>query len=285
MSDHRDAATGARRGGWEGLHRRRRRPARSIVVLRTVPGDSVVHRMWAGTKVLVVAALSLVLSIRPSWVAIGVCAVLVLMAAVAARIPPRAVPHPPGALVAFLVFAAVLTLRAGGSPYVHLGGNRIGLGALDAYVRFFALALVILGASALVGWTTRMEDVAPTLLRLGTPLRWIRLPVEEWAITTALCIRCFPLLIDEFRTVMAVRRLRPRSHPEEPGITRFFVQVLDILATTLAVSLRRAGELARAIESRGGGRLVLRPLRLHARDAIAALLGLATCVAAFAVPN
>src|SRR5439155_101314 len=34
-------------------------------LLRYVPGTSVVHRLWAGTKVLAVATLSLTLSLQP----------------------------------------------------------------------------------------------------------------------------------------------------------------------------------------------------------------------------
>jgi energy-coupling factor transport system permease protein len=265
---------------------RRKRPARQIVLLRMVPGDSPVHRMWAGTKVLVVLAVSVVLTFRPSWSAIGVTALLVILSALAARIPFGALPRVPWQLLAFLVFGAVLTVRAGGAPHVHLGATRIGLGSLEAYGRFIALTTVILGASAMVGWTTPMAEVAPTLVRLGKPLRWLRLPVEEWAVTTALCVRCFPLLLDEFRTVMAVRRLRPRrADDDDLGAARWVAEALDVLGTTIAVSIRRAGELASAIESRGGARLVPRPLRLGLRDLAAALAGAATCAAAFALPS
>jgi energy-coupling factor transport system permease protein len=166
-----------------------------------------------------------------------------------------------------------------------VGADRIGLGGVDSYARFFALATVLLGASALVGWTTSMADVAPALARLGTPLRWLRLPVEEWAVTTALCIRCFPLLVGEFRTLLAVRRLRPRTTDEPAGMASLLSDVIDILATTLAVSLRRAGELARAIESRGGPRLSPRPVRVGLGDLAAASLGALTCVAVFMLPG
>jgi len=261
-----------------------RRPRRSIVLLRTIPGTSPLHRMWAGTKIVVVAALGLALSFRPSWAAIGVAGALILVAGLVARIPRGAVPRPPRLFVAFIVFAAVLTVRAGGSPYLHVGGLRVGLGGIDAYARFFSLAIELLGASCLIGWTTSMSEVAPALSRLGTPLRWLRLPVEEWAVTTALCIRCFPLLVGEFRTLLAVRRLRPRPNLRPAGLVGLLEDVLDVLAATLAASLRRAGELARAMEARGGPHLTPRPVQVGLRDGAAALLAAMTCVAVFVLP-
>src|SRR5690606_16831819 len=41
---------------------------RAVVLLRPVPGDSVVHRLWAGTKLLVVAAIGVLLTFYPGWV-------------------------------------------------------------------------------------------------------------------------------------------------------------------------------------------------------------------------
>ena len=53
-------------------------------MLRYLPGDTPVHRMWAGTKILCVAAASLALSLRPTWRALGIVGALVIVALVAA---------------------------------------------------------------------------------------------------------------------------------------------------------------------------------------------------------
>nr|MDQ2723457.1 energy-coupling factor transporter transmembrane protein EcfT [Actinomycetota bacterium] len=37
------------------------------MLLRQVPGDTVIHRLWAGTKLLCVAIIALTLSLVPSW--------------------------------------------------------------------------------------------------------------------------------------------------------------------------------------------------------------------------
>ena len=47
---------------------------RPVVLLRPVPGDSVIHRLWAGTKLLTVFVLSALLTFYPGWVGIGAVA-------------------------------------------------------------------------------------------------------------------------------------------------------------------------------------------------------------------
>ncbi|MDT5015491.1 MAG: energy-coupling factor transport system permease protein, partial [Mycobacterium sp.] len=73
----------------------RRRQRRPVVLLRPVPGDSVIHRLWAGTKLLVVAAIGVLLTFYPGWVPIGAVAALVLITAWVARIPRGALPSIP----------------------------------------------------------------------------------------------------------------------------------------------------------------------------------------------
>jgi energy-coupling factor transport system ATP-binding protein len=237
--------------------RRGRRRTTELTLLRPVPGNSPVHALWAGTKILSVAAISLVLSIRPTWPAIGVLGGFVLASLILARIPPGAAPRLPRWFWIALFLGAALTLRSNKAPIVHVGALELSMGGLDQWARYTVLAAVILAGAALVSWTTPLAEVAPALSRLGTPLRWLRLPVDEWAIASALSIRCLPLLTDEIRTLAAARRLRARE--PEPGVgrlTRALIEARDLLLAALTVSLRRAHELGDAIEARGGFGLV-----------------------------
>jgi energy-coupling factor transporter transmembrane protein EcfT len=56
-------------------------------LLRPVPGDTPIHRLWAGTKLITVASISVVLSVQPSWPAIAIIAGLVAISLLVARIP------------------------------------------------------------------------------------------------------------------------------------------------------------------------------------------------------
>jgi energy-coupling factor transporter transmembrane protein EcfT len=212
-----------------------------------------VHRVWAGTKLLALAGLVATLSISPSWPTIAVITGFVAGCLLVARIPAGAAPRLPRWFWLALAAGAILSLRSAKPPIAHIGPTTVSLGALDEWSRYTVLAFVVLTAAALVSWTTQLADVAPALASIGTPLRWLRLPVDEWATAAALSIRCLPLLTDEVRTLTAARRLRQRDRPDHQSRLEYWtLEAQDLLMACLTVSLRRAHELGEAIEARGG---------------------------------
>ncbi|MDR2279825.1 MAG: energy-coupling factor transporter transmembrane protein EcfT [Gordonia sp. (in: high G+C Gram-positive bacteria)] len=227
-----------------------------IPMLRQIPGDSVVHRLWAGTKLLIVLTLGLMTWILPSWPALGYVAVCMIVFALLAGIPVGALPRPPW------WFWAVMAVGVAWSWIAR--GNDGGLTALRAVL----LGLVVLAMSVLVVWTTPVAELAPAIAVLMRPLKLLRLPVDEWAVTIALSLRGLPLLIDEMRLLWAAHRLRPKSsassgHPSaEPSI-------LDMIVAAMSSAMRRSAEMSEAITARGGtGRLTAYPSRPGRLDAI-----------------
>lgn len=227
---------------------------RAVVLLRPVPGTSVIHELWAGTKLIVVFAVSLLLSFYPGWIAIGLTAVLVAVALRLARIPRGAVPSIPRWLWLLLLFGAVTATLGGGEPVVQLWSHDVEVGGLLKFLRFTALSLVLLVLGAMISWTTNVADVAPAIATLFRPLRWFRVPVDDWAVALALALRAFPMLLDEFRLLYAARRLRPRPVLPDGRARRRgrLADLVDLLAAGVTVALRRADEMGDAITARGG---------------------------------
>jgi energy-coupling factor transport system permease protein len=135
-----------------------------------------------------------------------------------------------------------------------------------------------------VSWTTNVADVAPAVATLGRPLKWLRLPVDDWAVALALALRAFPMLLDEFQMLFAARRLRPRPVRAQgrPRRSRFVADLVDLLAAGVTVALRRADEMGDAITARGGtGRISAAPSRPKRLDWL--VLGSCAAVCALAV--
>jgi energy-coupling factor transport system permease protein len=224
-----------------------------LTFLRLVPGNSPVHRLWAGTKLLVAAELMVTATFAPTWLTLAVIATLVAVALLVGRIPLGAFPRLPRVFYLLLALGLALSSWATTEPVVHLGPLPVSLGALADATRLLALAIVLVLSAAVVGWTTPLGAVAPALSRLARPFRALRLPVDEWIVAVALALRCLPLLVDEMRTLAAARRLRRRPPPEAPHATRrALVEVHDLVSTAIVVSLRRAHDLADAMNARGG---------------------------------
>ncbi|MGH9115611.1 MAG: CbiQ family ECF transporter T component [Acidimicrobiales bacterium] len=265
---------------------RDRRPPR-LTLLREIQVDSPVHRLWAGTKLVAVAGLSVVLSYFPSWGALGLVFCLLLATTLIAHIPRGAWPRVPAWFWGTLVVTGGLASVAGGSPHVKVAGVVLGLGGLDAYCRFVAVGACLLFAAAVVGWTTSLGEIAPAVARLMWPLRLVRVPVDEAAVAVALCVRSLPLLVGEMRTLVAARRLRPAPpRPDTSTIERWLDELVDLLVAALAVSMRRAGELAEAITARGGtGLIAARTRRPRWGDAVAVVIVACVCAAATMFPG
>lgn len=218
----------------EGKRQTRGRPRATDVLFRCLPGDSLMHRMWAGTKLICLAVLTLVVAIDPSWAVIGAVAVLVLIAAGLAKIPRGVIPRPPWWLLVSLAIGLGLSLIGGGLP---------------AFARVLALSLLFMAASLLLTWTTAPAELGPAIGQLGAPLRRLRLPVDDYARTVALCVRCLPLLTSEVGVLLAARRLRrARRLSLQSGIR----ELPDLLTALLTSTIRRADELGDAIAARGG---------------------------------
>jgi energy-coupling factor transport system permease protein len=243
-----------------------------VVLLRAVPGDSVIHRLWAGTKLIVVAGIGVLLTFYPGWVPIGLVAGLVLTTAWLAHIPRGALPSIPRWLWIVVIIGGITATFAGGSPVIDLGSVELALGGLLTFLRITAVSIVLLGLGALVSWTTNVAEIAPAVATLGRPLRPLRVPVDDWAVALALALRAFPMLIDEFRVLYAARRLRPKEVPttRRARRRRWALEIVDLIAAGITVALRRADEMGDAITARGGaGQISAAPLRPKRADWVA----------------
>ena len=259
---------------------RQRRP---VVLLRPVPGRSAIHELWAGTKLIVVFGVSVLLTFYPGWVPIALVATLVLSAAWIAHIPRGTLPSVPRWLWIVLALGGVTAAFAGGSPDLELGSVHIGLGGLLSFLRVTVLSIVLLGLGAMVSWTTNVAEIAPAVATLGRPLRPLRVPIDDWAVALALSLRAFPMLIDEFRVLYAARRLRPKPMltTRKARRRRWAVEVVDLLAAAITVTLRRGDEMGDAITARGGtGQISAAPSRPKLADWVALSIVAAVCAAA-----
>lgn len=205
------------------------------VILRTLPGSSPLHRLWAGTKIICVATLTLAVSLFPGWPTAAVGVAVTVLAARAGRVPLKAVPRLPW------WFAVALGIGAGLSS--------IGAG-LASFALFLVLGWELIALSMILGWTTPLADLAPAMSTLLHPLRRLRLPVTEWVVTIALCVRSLPMLIEELRVVVAARRMR--FMPHRTGLRRAAADGIGLISAVMVACIRRASDMGQTIQARGG---------------------------------
>ncbi|MDG2260794.1 MAG: energy-coupling factor transporter transmembrane component T, partial [Actinomycetota bacterium] len=127
----------------------------------------------------------------------------------------------------------------------------------------------------LMGWTTKLDEIASSISRLFRPLRKIGLPVTEMAATLTIAVRAVPLVADELRLVIAARRVRgvqPRQDLTEQGA--------DIAVSLVVSTFRRSADLGNTLAARGG--VTDPPLDVH-RLAVVDAAAFASAMAIMAV--
>lgn len=118
------------------------------------------------------------------------------------------------------------------------------------YSHFLAFFLVLYPCSLLLTMTTSPVALVEGLSMLLAPLRWLRLPVDDFALMTLLALRFLPTLVEEAAQLLKAQTARGASFSSgTPGAR---VQSgLALLVPFLRSTLRRASELAIALEARG----------------------------------
>lgn len=221
-------------------------------LLRYVDGQSVVHRADARTKVAGLTVLVFVLSFDPTWSSVGVVWASVALSFVVARLPVGVRPRLPRLLLWSMTLALLIGLAAGGEPFLELGNNRpsIGVGGLLLQLRLFGVTLGLLALALMLGWTTPMADLPAAADWLLTPLRWLRVPVDDLVTALAVAVRALPLMADELTTTSALWNLRSKPQGSRlwgDGI----VDMIDFAATVTSSAVRRATEFADTLTNRG----------------------------------
>lgn len=115
---------------------------------------------------------------------------------------------------------------------------------------FLGLFLVLYPCSLLLTMTTSPVALIEGLTMLMTPLRWLRLPVDDFALMTLIALRFIPTLIEEIEQLVKAQTARGASFSS--GSLRERVQsMLALFVPFLRNTLRRASELAVALDARG----------------------------------
>jgi len=118
------------------------------------------------------------------------------------------------------------------------------------YTHFLAFFLVLYPCSLLLTMTTSPVALVEGLSMLLAPLRCLRLPVDDFALMTLLALRFLPTLVEEATQLFKAQTARGASF--STGTPGARVQsTLALLVPFLRSTLRRASELATALEARG----------------------------------
>lgn len=147
--------------------------------------------------------------------------------------------------------------------------------SLDLAIRLSTVLFTLIYSTNLYLLTTAPEEITAGLESLMLPLRWLKLPVTEIALTLTLSLRFIPLVLEEVQNL--IRSIRTRAINWKKlgmkGALRVWMTVAQRLLENL---LLRAEQMAKAMTVRGftspnQHRVEYFSLRLRIRDWLALL--------------
>ncbi len=241
-----------------------------ITIGQYFPGNSLLHKMDARMKIILVLGLIVSLFICKNVVSLAVMVVLSIVIVAISKIPPKTIAKSVKPLIIIILITAVLNLFYGsGEPLVQLGRFKITVDGIETAV-FMAVRIILLVViSSLLTYTTSPNELTDSLERLLKPLKLVKIDVHSIAMTMTIALRFIPTLIEEIDKIMSAQKSRG-ADLDSGNLIQRAKALIPVLIPLFVSSFRRANELAYAMECRcyrgGGGRTKMKVMKMTARD-------------------
>ena len=247
------------------------------------PGDTIVHRLDARTKLILVIVYIVGLFQAVGWVSYGAVTLATAACMWLSHISAKNIFKGLKPMLFIIVLTALLNIfYTDGTPIIP-GWVITWEGIAHAVQMILRIVLLITG-TFLLTYTTSPIALTDGLEKLMNPLKKIKVPVHEMTMMMSMALRFIPTLIEETDKIMSAQKARGADFETGSLIDRAKA-LLPVMVPLFVSAFRRADELAVAMESRcyhgGEGRTRMKQLRLAARDFIALAVGAAFLAAMF----
>ena len=248
---------------------------KDITLGQYFPGDTVVHRLDPRTKLLLVIIYIVGLFNSVGWASYAFVILVTALSMAISKIKPRSALKGRKPLVIIIILTAVLNIfYTDGTPIVE-GWIITWEGIERAVMMSLRIILLIVGTFMLT-YTTSPIALTDGLEIMMGPLKKIKIPVHEMSMMMSMALRFIPTLIEETDKIMSAQKARGADF-DSGNLFQRAKALLPILVPLFVSALRRADELAVAMESRcyhgGEGRTRMKQLKMQGIDAWALVLG------------
>jgi energy-coupling factor transport system permease protein len=263
---------------------------RYMTIGQYIPTGSILHSLDARVRLLATIIIlgAITFAVHPLGLGIGLA--FVLAGFLVARIPVSYGLRGMLAPLPFLAFLAILQVffnpHLGNSPLllkwgiIHITVSDLWAGAM-LLIRFMALIMGLTLVSAVISAT----EIINGLEGLLAPLNRIGLPVQDFVLMVQVTLHFIPFLAQAAERIAKAQASRGADWGTHTGgLFQRVRQVLPLIVPLFLTSLRRAENLALAMEARGYGSKTRRTsmvvMRLRPSDvfALIASVGIAFCV-------
>lgn len=246
------------------------------------PGKSPVHRADPRVKTILILVIMYAILTSRSWPPVLLSLLLSLVLLLMSKLPLKPILQSIKPIIfvtsfAFLINAFTVPGRVI-FQFWRLTVTAEGLHA--AFLMSFRLLMIVVDTSILLTLTTTPMRLADGLESLMKPLSKLGFPGHEIAMMMSIALRFVPTLLEETDKIMKAQSSRGADY-DAGGIIKKAKGFSSVLVPLFISSLRRADELAQAMEARcyrgGEGRTKLHPLKYSLLDLYFGLSVLFAC--------
>lgn len=243
------------------------------------PTGSFLHKCDARTKILSLIFWIVILFTAGNFYGLILTAALVMIFAAVSKIPLRMYLKNVKAVWTVILFTSVINalyIKSGRELFRLFGSVSVTTGGIERAVFMSVRIILLILISAMFTYTTKPTEITDSIESLLSPLNvfGLREAVHILAMTMTIALRFIPTLIDETEKIMNAQKARGSDFESGSFINRI-KSMLPILIPLLVSSVRRAYELAEAMESRcyngSKGRTKYKISKFGTRDLICAV--------------
>ena len=256
----------------------------NIVFGQYYPTNSVVHRLDARVKLLLVIAYIVTIFFCEDFAMYGALFLFVVAAALAAKIPLKTLFRTVRTVLVLVLITSAINLffTSGenllwGWKFIHIYKEGV-----ERAIKLAARLVLLMLFPALLTLTTTPMELTDAIESLLSPLKLFKLPVHALALIMSIALRMIPILVEETEKIMLAQKARGASF-DTGGVFQKAKAMVPVLVPLFVGAFRRADELALAMDARCyssvAKRTKYRVMKLHYRDAVAALV----CLAVFSL--
>lgn len=238
--------------------------------------DSLIHRLDPRVKIIAAVMYIIELFLVRSFVGFLICFGALSLVVILAKVPVRYILRGLKPVLLILFFTFFLNMfMIPGTVIWQFGILKVTIeGLLTAAFMSIRLILLIIGSSMLTLTTTPLQ-LTDGLEKLFGPLKLIRVPTHELAMTMSIALRFIPTLLEETDKIMKAQQARGADF-ESGNFIRRAKALVPVMLPLFISAFRIAQDLSYAMEARcyrgGIGRTRMHNMKLNGMDIFALIL-------------
>ncbi len=250
---------------------------KDLTIGQFYPVNSLIHRLDPRFKIILLIAILVFIFIADNFAALGLIVAFVLSVMLISRVPVSLYLKNLKVILPILIFTMLLNLLyvTDGTVLLEFWVIRITVGGISRSVFMSLRVVLLIIISASLTYTTTPNDLTTAIERLLSPLRFIGLygAVHTMSMMMTIALRFIPTLVEETEKIINAQKARGADF-ESGKLMQRIKAIIPILIPLLISSVRRAYDLAEAMESRcyngGKNKTSMKQLKVRAYDIISA---------------